>query len=108
MLENFTGNTSSPKVGDVGFYAFPDQKSKRMIIFRVIPGSPADKAGIQRGDFLVGIEGELIENMGFNALLRKLQGDPGSNLKVATSRGGVLARHELKREVMVNKPLAAH
>lgn len=105
MLENFTKETSSPKIGDVGFYGFYDEKSKRTIITRVLPGGPAEKAGIKPGDFLVGIENELLEPMGFRALLSRLEGEPGSILNISTSRGGNLTRHALKRETMVNKPI---
>jgi predicted aspartyl protease len=105
MLENFSNETSSPKVGDVGFYGFYDEKSKRTIITRVLPGGPADKAGIKAGDFLVSIGTDLVEPMGFRALLSRLEGEPGSVISIATSRNGNLTRHELKRETMVNKPI---
>lgn len=105
MLENFTNEVNSPKTGDVGFYAFQDPRSKRMVITRVLPGGPADRAGIKAGDFLVGIEGDLIENMDFRTLFAILEGEIGSTLNVSTSRNGVLTRHELKREAMVNKPI---
>jgi len=105
MLENFSNETSSPKVGDVGFYGFYDEKSKRTIITRVLPGGPAEKAGIKAGDFLVSIGDDLVEPMSFRTLLSKLEGEPGSTLSIATSRGGNLSRHELKRETMVNKPI---
>ncbi|MFM9872423.1 MAG: PDZ domain-containing protein [Fimbriimonadaceae bacterium] len=105
MLENFNKETSSPKVGDLGFYGFYDEKSKRTIITRVLPGGPAEKAGIKAGDFLVGIENELLEPMGFRALLNRLEGEPGSIVNISTSRGGNLSRHALKRETMVNKPI---
>ncbi|MBL8069051.1 MAG: PDZ domain-containing protein [Armatimonadetes bacterium] len=105
MLENFTGQVSTPKTGDVGFYAFFDPRSNRMVITRVLPGSPAERAGIKRGDYLVSIEGQEVQAMGFRALLRVLEGEPGSIIHVATSRDGVLNRHELKREPMLNKPI---
>lgn len=105
MLENFTGEVSSPKSGDVGFYAFYDPRSKRMTVTRVLPGSPAERAGIKRGDYLVAIEGQEVQAMGFRTLLKILEGEPGSTINVSTSRDGILNRHELKRETMVNKPI---
>lgn len=102
LLENFSGEVSDPVKGDVGISAFyyPDQK--RMIITRVSPNSPAEKAGIKRGDSLIDIDGDLITYVPFRRLMNMLAGESGSTVKVATSRNGNLTRHELKREPLVN------
>ena len=106
MLENFTNEVNTPKTGDVGFYAFPDPRSKRMVITRVLPGSPAERAGLKAGDFLVGIEGDLVENIGFRALRNILEGEIGTSINISASRNGVLTRYDLKREPMVNKAIS--
>ncbi|ARU40989.1 hypothetical protein CCB80_07465 [Armatimonadetes bacterium Uphvl-Ar1] len=105
MLENFTNEVGSPETGEPGFFAFWDDRSSRMRVGRVLPGSPAEKAGIKPGDFLVSINGELISNTPFRRMMRLMEGEPGSTFICATSRDGVLTRHEIKREVMVNKPI---
>lgn len=103
MLENWTGEVNSEPEGEVGFNAFYSARDKRMLIYNVTPGSPAAKAGIRPGDFLIGLEGDVLENMNPNTLRDRLSGKPGTKIKIATSRNGLLERYELERAVMVNQ-----
>ncbi len=105
LLDHFTDKTSDSLVGEVGMGAFYDEKVKRMRIYYVMPGSPAAKSGILRGDHLLGIDGVLIENVSTNRIETLLNGDAGTKVNVSTSRDGNLMRHELTREVMINHPL---
>lgn len=104
LLENFSGQTADALVGEVGMGAFYDPRAKRMRIYYVMPESPAAKAGIQRGDHLIGINGELIENVSSTRIEKLLEGEPGTSVNVSTSRDGNLMRSELKREIMINHP----
>jgi len=103
MLENWTGEVSSEAEGEVGFNAFYSPRDKRMLIYNVTPGSPAAKAGVKAGDFLIGLEGEVLENMNPNTLRDKLSGKPGTKVNISVSRNGLLERFELERAVMVNQ-----
>lgn len=105
VLQNFTGKNSDPVAGDVGMRAIYSPRDQRMFIFNVTPGGPAAKAGIKQGDFLIGLNGEFVGNMNFNALEALLEGEPGTTVELSVSRNGILERHTLTREVMVNKPM---
>lgn len=105
LLEQFTDSVSSPLLGEPGFMAWHDDRSGRMVIGRVATDGPAFKAGIRPGDLLVSIDGEVVKNIPFRALMRKMEGKPGTPFVCATSRNGVLTRHEINREVMVNTPM---
>lgn len=104
-LENWTGKVSEPPVAAPGISAwfFPDQE--RFVITSVTPGSPADRAGIRRGDFLLGVDGNELLDVGGRGLQTLLEGQQGSTVKLVTSRGGVLQRYELKREYLINGEL---
>lgn len=104
-LANFSGRVSDPPLGDIGLAATYRPEMQRMWIFNVTPGGPADRAGIKRGDHLLGIDGEFVRNMDFESLRRALEGEPGSTVNLSVSRNGELIRHELKRETMVNPTL---
>ncbi len=52
----------------------------------VIPGGPADKAGIQASDIFEAIEGKSTREMSLAEIHNLLQGQPGSNLNVAVVR----------------------
>ncbi len=102
-LQNWTGRVTDAPVGDPGLWAFYDPRVKRMRIYNVTPGSPADKAGVKRGDDLLGVDGRELTTLSFREVEGLLRGEPGTKVKVATSRNGQLTRHELDRAVLVNE-----
>lgn len=54
----------------------------------VVPGSPADKAGMQAGDILTHMGGNAVNGLGgFNELLKKL--NPGDKVELRWTRAGV-------------------
>lgn len=101
-LENFTGEFGNKPRADVGISAFFDPRVKRMVIARVTPGSPAERAGIRKGDHLLGIDRTEVLDVGFREVERLLSGEKGSVVVVSISRGGNLMRFELVREFLVN------
>ena len=64
----------------------------RLFISRVTPGGPAEKAGIKRGDVIVGINGEQPKNLA--DFYRKLwaQGSAGASIAL-----DVLQDHQVNR-----------
>jgi carboxyl-terminal processing protease len=55
-------------------------------VISVIPGGPADKAGIQASDIFEAIEGKSTREMSLAEIHNLLQGQPGSNVNVAVVR----------------------
>jgi S1-C subfamily serine protease len=54
----------------------------------VVPGSPADKAGMQAGDILTHLGGNAVNGLGgFNDQLKKLA--PGDQVELRWTRAGV-------------------
>lgn len=100
-LENWTGKTGNEPVADVGISA-AKHPSGRIVIYRVTPGSPAEKAGIKAGDALLDIDGVSSNDMTPRQLDAALEGALGSVVKLAVSRGGNLMRHDLARAYLVN------
>jgi C-terminal processing protease CtpA/Prc len=84
---------------------------KRDIVARVmdvIPGSPADKAGIRSGDVIRKIDGESVGFLSTWALERKLRGTSGSEITLTNwaNSNGQLKKIVLKREVLSRAPIA--
>lgn len=52
-LENWTGKVDNEPPGQLGFSALYDNQSKNVVIYGVSPGSPADEAGVKKGDELL-------------------------------------------------------
>jgi carboxyl-terminal processing protease len=57
-------------------------------VISVIPGGPADKAGLQDTDILEAIDGKSTREMSLAELRNLVAGQPGSNLTVAVVRAG--------------------
>jgi len=55
-------------------------------VISVIPGGPADKAGIENSDILEAIEGRTTREMSLAEIQSLLAGDPGSNVNVSVVR----------------------
>src|SRR5690242_12980866 len=70
--------------GDIG--AAISKRFGYAAVISVIPGGPADKAGIQAGDIFEAIEGKSTREMSLAEIHSLLLGQPGSNLNVAVVR----------------------
>ncbi len=101
-LENYTGKVGNEPAGDLGLSAAMDPDTKRVRIARVSPDSPADKAGIKRGDTVLSIDGQTELNVGWRRLNALFEGPKGSKAKLVLSRNGNLMRFELERMHLVN------
>jgi carboxyl-terminal processing protease len=55
-------------------------------VVSVIPGGPADKAGIENGDILEAIEGRSTRELSLAEIQSVLMGEPGSNVNVSIVR----------------------
>ena len=104
-MQNWTGKTADEEPGDVGINAFYDDRSKRTLIYRVVPESPAAKAGIKERDALIAVDGKEIGNVGWRRLGSLFEGPKGSKVEVTVSRaGGALQKFTLERTELVNEP----
>jgi len=102
-LENWSGEVANKAPGDLGISAAYNQEIKRVMVYRVAPGSPADDAGIKAGDYLLSVGGADTGTLGFLELRKMMEGEVGSKVTVATSRSGVLTRTEITRKQLVNE-----
>ena len=75
-----------------------------LLVVHVIPGSPAERAGLLAGDHLVGIAGRPIGGMHVDAAAQLLQGPEGSLVTLAVLRGIGPARAMTVRREHVEVP----
>jgi len=68
-------------------------------VISVIPGGPADKAGIENSDILEAIEGRTTREMSLAEIQSLLAGDPGSNVNVSVVR----ARRDEPQKVTITR-----
>jgi hypothetical protein len=102
-MENFTGKVTTDPEGSSGITAVYSERRKGVVVARVSPDSPASAEKIMVGDNLLMVDGrELAGSIGFNELVKLLDGDPGSKVKLVLSRNGETRRLELERKVLIN------
>src|SRR4029079_4087986 len=70
-------------------------------VVAVIPGGPADKAGLQDTDILESIEGKSTREMSLAQIHSLLSGEPGSNLNLSVVR----ARRAEPEKVVVTRDI---
>jgi len=125
MLESLDANSSY--LSPAEYKAFKENKStgkanigatvsKRFgyaAVVSVIPGGPADKAGIGSGDILEAIDTQSTHDMSLAAIKNHLTGDPGSHLDVSVIRARrvepqkvTLVREETKPPAVQGQMLA--
>ncbi len=74
----------------------------RIVVVAPIAGTPGERAGILRGDVLVGVDGADVRGLKLEEFIGKLRGKPGSSVTVGIERGLPPREIEfkLKREVI--------
>src|SRR4029077_15993408 len=72
-------------------------------VISVIPGGPADKAGLQDTDIIEAIEGKSTREMSVGEVRNLLAGQPGSNVKVSL----VAARGAEPQKVVITRDIVA-
>src|SRR5690242_7049028 len=70
--------------GDIG--ATISKRFGYAAVVSVIPGGPADKAGLESGDIIEAIEGKTTREMSLAEIMTYTMGEPGSNLNIAVVR----------------------
>ena len=76
----------SSEVAGIG--AVLDQTRGGVSLVAVHPGSPAEKAGLQRGDVLVSVDGKSARGLSVADLTQALRGDAGSKVRISVTRQG--------------------
>src|SRR6266566_5059178 len=64
----------------IGIDLQQDTKTKQIIISATIPATPADKAGIKRGDIIVAVNGTNIVGKDINTVIPLIKGPAGTNV----------------------------
>lgn len=95
-LEEITGNY----VG-IGIYMIVDSSSGTILVTEPIEGSPAEKAGIKTGDFIVNVEGEDVTVENVSNMSNKIKGEEGTKVKIKVRRGEETIDFEIERKKIV-------
>jgi carboxyl-terminal processing protease len=92
-LQKFT-TTTGGRYGGVGML-IEDQRGA-IVISRVYPNTPAERAGIHAGDRIMEIDGESIRGWTTSQVSERMQGTPGSEVRVRFGRPGTPTPMDVK------------
>ncbi len=81
-----------------------------LVIISPIPDTPADRAGLKSGDKIVFIDGEPTTNMGTDAAVSKMRGEPDTEVTLTIAREGWTEPRDFRitREIIHIVSVEAH
>lgn len=74
-----------------------EERDGKLVIRDVFQGSPAERAGIRIGDVLLAVNGQPVEELGLNGVVREVRGLEGTPVTLRLARGA----HDEQYEVTV-------
>ena len=103
-LKDFYEHTKG-EFGGIGVEVMYDSSAIKVI--SPIEDLPAQKVGINAGDYIVAVDGEQVSNIGFNKSIKKMRGEPNTKVKLLVVREGEIKpiEFELTREIVKIKPV---
>ena len=106
-LRDFLINTQG-EFGGIGVEVMYDHGAIKVI--SPIDDLPAYKAGIKAGDYIVGVNDELVSTLGFNKAVHEMRGEPGTKVKLLVIQEGEPKPKEIEltREVVTIKAVKAN
>lgn len=70
----------------VGIGVMIERVANVVVVRDVIPGGPADKAGLRGGDRILGVDGERLESLDLPAAVDRIRGEDGSTVELFVQR----------------------
>jgi carboxyl-terminal processing protease len=98
-LKDFTGDLKGEVVG-IGVQIDFDQPSGTVQILGITPGSPAEAAGLVRGDRILAIDGASFRDRALPEVVRAIRGAEGSTVKISVLRGAAVTEKTIVRRAI--------
>ena len=103
-MEDYMQDTMGNFVG-IGIYMIEDPETNQIMVLAPIKGSPAEKAGIQPGDYIISVNGETCTADDMTTISNKIKGEEGSTVKLQILRGEETLDFEVTRENIIVNPV---
>ncbi len=82
----------------VGIGVQLEARGDDVVVTAPIEGSPAERAGVESGDVVVGVDGESVRDAEISGIVSKVKGPEGTTVKLTVSRDGKEKVFDLRRE----------
>jgi carboxyl-terminal processing protease len=109
--QKFNDALDPQKISGIGVLIEPDPETKYVRAYYVVPGTPADRAGIQPGDNFVSVNGTSTKGLKTEDASKLLRGDAGTTVHLQMERDGnplpllALTRTEVQPPTVIFKML---
>ena len=94
--QSFMEQMNNAYVG-IGVTVAVTEDQSAVHVVNVTPGGPAEEAGLQAGDILMGTDGSRFETTDLNEIRSKIQGTPGTTVNMMIGRDGKTLQIEVER-----------
>ena len=78
----------SGKFGGIGVVIEYSQADNTLLVTEIIIDSPADVAGIKVGDYIISVDGQGIEDIGYPDIVYAVRGEIGTEVEIGVLRDG--------------------
>ena len=89
----------------VGVYMVQDTEANKIMVLSPIKGSPAEKAGVQPGDYIIAVDGVTYTGEQMTEASNKIKGKTGTTVKLQIQRKDETLDIELTRENIKVNPV---
>ncbi|MBV8067777.1 MAG: S41 family peptidase [Candidatus Eremiobacteraeota bacterium] len=86
------------RIGGIGVMIEPDAASGDVRVTYVLPGTPAERAGLAVGDIITTIDTKPIKGLSVDAVSGRLRGNPGTVVSVTVQRSGASSAFTITRD----------
>lgn len=110
----FNSALDPEKISGIGVIVRADDATKYIQAQYVVPGTPAEKAGLQTGDLFTSVDGKSLKGLKADDASALLRGKPGTVVHVAAMRDGKplpgmdITRSEVQPPTVIYKMLPQH
>jgi carboxyl-terminal processing protease len=114
QFKQFNQALDPQKISGIGVLIAPDPTTKLISVSYVVPGTPADHAGLQSGDIIATIDGATTKGMALDAASKMLRGKAGTSVRLTVDRAEnvtkdfTIVRSEIQPPTVVYKMLPSH
>ena len=103
-MTDYMADTTGNFVG-VGVYMVQDTEANKIMVLSPIKGSPAEKAGLQPGDYIIAVDGVTYTGEQMTEASNKIKGEAGTTVKLQIQRKDETLDIELTRENIKVNPV---
>ena len=87
--------------GGIGATLSQDKATKEVSVVEVYEGSPAARAGLERGDIVISVDGHLGTDESLDDFVQRIRGEEGTSIEMVYKRGDQEKMIEITREEVI-------